>query len=69
MPPRSRFDDASLDRLLLAARNAPEPRAHSLKEIAVAAGVSDARIRQIVQKALTKIRRNAVSNALRREFR
>jgi len=67
--PRTRFDDVALDRLLLAARNAPEPRPHTLKEIADAAGVSDARIRQIVQKALTKIRRNATTHALKREFR
>ena len=66
-PRQSGFSDAGLERLLQAARHTPA-REHTYQEIAEAAGVTDARIQQIVQKALKKLRHPAVLSQLH-EFR
>ena len=54
-----KFSDAGLERLLAAARAKPA-REHSNVEIARACGVTDARIGQIVQEALKKLRKHAI---------
>jgi DNA-directed RNA polymerase sigma subunit (sigma70/sigma32) len=53
------FDDAGLERLLAAARTAPTPRPHTYQEIALAAGVTDAAVQDIVRRALRKLRHPA----------